>query len=88
MAGGGGLNWLSIGVALGVFDSNRWRVSTSTPTTPFGVVSDSRVIRLDYYVMVTVRTRMWTLVGARIVRFWIARLGSVHLPVGTRDGHA
>ncbi|PKI40931.1 hypothetical protein CRG98_038679 [Punica granatum] len=35
-----------------------------------------------------VRTRMWTLVGARIARFWIARLGSVHLPVGTRDGHA
>ncbi|PKI39323.1 hypothetical protein CRG98_040285 [Punica granatum] len=31
---------------------------------------------------------MWTLVGARIARFWIARLGSVHLPVGTRDGHA
>ncbi|PKI26309.1 hypothetical protein CRG98_049002, partial [Punica granatum] len=23
------------------------------------------------------------LVGARIARFWIARLGSVHLPVGT-----
>ncbi|PKI75910.1 hypothetical protein CRG98_003693 [Punica granatum] len=35
-----------------------------------------------------VRTRMWTLVGARIVLFWIARLGGVHLPVGTRDGHA
>ncbi|PKI48219.1 hypothetical protein CRG98_031374 [Punica granatum] len=33
-----------------------------------------------------VRTRMWTLVGARITRFWIARLGSVHLPLGTRDG--
>ncbi|OWM76799.1 hypothetical protein CDL15_Pgr021191 [Punica granatum] len=31
---------------------------------------------------------MWTLVGARIARFWIARLGSVHLPVGTRDEHA
>ncbi|PKI60928.1 hypothetical protein CRG98_018674 [Punica granatum] len=31
---------------------------------------------------------MWTLVGARIARFWIARLGSVHLLVGTRDGHA
>ncbi|PKI58744.1 hypothetical protein CRG98_020864 [Punica granatum] len=32
-----------------------------------------------------VRTRMWTLVGARIARFWIARLGrNVHLPVGTR----
>ncbi|PKI60893.1 hypothetical protein CRG98_018718 [Punica granatum] len=36
----------------------------------------------------TVRTRMWTLVGACIALFWIARLGSVHLPVGTRDGHA
>ncbi|PKI56022.1 hypothetical protein CRG98_023581 [Punica granatum] len=36
----------------------------------------------------SVWTRMWTLVGARIARFWIARLGSVHLPVGTRDGHA
>ncbi|PKI61770.1 hypothetical protein CRG98_017820 [Punica granatum] len=36
----------------------------------------------------TVRTRMWTLVGAHIARFWIARLGSVHLAVGTRDGHA
>ncbi|PKI72927.1 hypothetical protein CRG98_006627 [Punica granatum] len=36
----------------------------------------------------SVRTRMWTLVGARIARFWIARLGSVHLLVGTRDGHA
>ncbi|PKI63032.1 hypothetical protein CRG98_016556 [Punica granatum] len=35
-----------------------------------------------------VRTRMWTLVKARIARFWIARLGSVHLPVGTRDRHA
>ncbi|PKI64285.1 hypothetical protein CRG98_015325 [Punica granatum] len=35
-----------------------------------------------------VRTRMWTLVGARIAHFWIARLGSVHLPVGTHDGHA
>ncbi|OWM72931.1 hypothetical protein CDL15_Pgr016563 [Punica granatum] len=34
-------------------------------------------------------TRMWTLVGARIARFWIARLGrNVHLPVGTRDGRA
>ncbi|PKI18234.1 hypothetical protein CRG98_049492, partial [Punica granatum] len=31
---------------------------------------------------------MWTLVGAHIARFWIARLGGVHLPVGTRDGHA
>ncbi|PKI77383.1 hypothetical protein CRG98_002224 [Punica granatum] len=31
---------------------------------------------------------MWTLVGARIARFWIVRLGSVHLHVGTRDGHA
>ncbi|PKI48796.1 hypothetical protein CRG98_030838 [Punica granatum] len=36
----------------------------------------------------TVRTRMWTLVGARIARFWITRLGIVHLLVGTRDGHA
>ncbi|PKI71243.1 hypothetical protein CRG98_008418 [Punica granatum] len=27
---------------------------------------------------VIVRTRMWTLVGVRIARFWIARLGSVH----------
>ncbi|PKI73428.1 hypothetical protein CRG98_006198 [Punica granatum] len=35
-----------------------------------------------------VRTRMWTLVGARIAHFWIERLGSVHLPVGTRDGHS
>ncbi|PKI48742.1 hypothetical protein CRG98_030864 [Punica granatum] len=35
-----------------------------------------------------VRTRMWTLVGARIARFWIARLRGVHLPVGTRDEHA
>ncbi|PKI65863.1 hypothetical protein CRG98_013744 [Punica granatum] len=31
---------------------------------------------------------MWTLVGAHIARFWIAWLRSVHLPVGTRDGHA
>ncbi|PKI68504.1 hypothetical protein CRG98_011100 [Punica granatum] len=36
----------------------------------------------------TIRTRMWTLVRAHIERFWIARLGSVHLPVGTPDGHA
>ncbi|PKI54929.1 hypothetical protein CRG98_024680 [Punica granatum] len=34
------------------------------------------------------KTRMWTLVEARIARFWIARLGSVHLPVRTHDGHA
>ncbi|PKI74452.1 hypothetical protein CRG98_005134 [Punica granatum] len=27
-----------------------------------------------------VRSRMWTLVGAHIAHFWIARLGSVHLP--------
>ncbi|PKI69597.1 hypothetical protein CRG98_010010 [Punica granatum] len=31
---------------------------------------------------------MWTLVGARIARFWIVRLESVHLPVGTHDRHA
>ncbi|PKI60807.1 hypothetical protein CRG98_018796 [Punica granatum] len=30
---------------------------------------------------------MWTFIGARIARFWIARLGSVNLPVGTRGGH-
>ncbi|PKI75188.1 hypothetical protein CRG98_004412 [Punica granatum] len=30
--------------------------------------------------LVIVRTRMWTLVGARIARIWIVRLGSVHLP--------
>ncbi|PKI42304.1 hypothetical protein CRG98_037304 [Punica granatum] len=36
----------------------------------------------------SVRTRMWTLVGASIARFMIARLGSVHLLVGTLDGHA
>ncbi|OWM76889.1 hypothetical protein CDL15_Pgr028125 [Punica granatum] len=34
-------------------------------------------------------TRMWTLVGAHIARFWIARLDEfVHLLMGTRDGHA
>ncbi|PKI49214.1 hypothetical protein CRG98_030403 [Punica granatum] len=33
-----------------------------------------------------VRTRMWTLVETRITRFWIARLGSVHLPVWTCEG--
>ncbi|PKI76908.1 hypothetical protein CRG98_002695 [Punica granatum] len=38
--------------------------------------------------MHSVRIRMWTLVGACITRFWIVRLESVHLPVGTRDGHA
>ncbi|PKI58128.1 hypothetical protein CRG98_021477 [Punica granatum] len=31
-----------------------------------------------------VRTRMWTLIGARIAHFWIARLGSVHLPEDAR----
>ncbi|PKI68463.1 hypothetical protein CRG98_011152 [Punica granatum] len=37
----------------------------------------------------SVRTRMWTLVGARIARFRIARLGrNVHLPTGARVGHA
>ncbi|PKI45178.1 hypothetical protein CRG98_034429 [Punica granatum] len=35
-----------------------------------------------------VRTRMWNLVGASIACFWITRLGSVHFPVGTHDGHA
>ncbi|PKI40008.1 hypothetical protein CRG98_039578 [Punica granatum] len=45
-------------------------------------------IDLNWKLKAGVRTRMWTLVEARIARFWIARLGSVHLPVGTRDGHA
>ncbi|PKI48783.1 hypothetical protein CRG98_030825 [Punica granatum] len=35
----------------------------------------------DYIDFDIVWTRIWTLVGARIARFWIARLGSVHLPV-------
>ncbi|PKI33298.1 hypothetical protein CRG98_046312 [Punica granatum] len=28
---------------------------------------------------------MWSLVGARIARFWIVRLESIHLPVGTLE---
>ncbi|PKI38148.1 hypothetical protein CRG98_041461, partial [Punica granatum] len=40
------------------------------------------------FILVAVRTRMLTLVGARIARFWIARLGGVHLPAGARVGHA
>ncbi|PKI48852.1 hypothetical protein CRG98_030755 [Punica granatum] len=39
------------------------------------------------FIQAVVPTQMWTLVGARMRVFWIARLGSVHLPVGTRDGH-
>ncbi|PKI48229.1 hypothetical protein CRG98_031384 [Punica granatum] len=34
----------------------------------------------DPKLKICVRTRMWTLVGACIALFWIARLGSVHLP--------
>ncbi|PKI56792.1 hypothetical protein CRG98_022818 [Punica granatum] len=45
-------------------------------------------IKNKLYIMGVVRTRMWTLVGPRIARFWIARLGGVHLPVGTRVGRA
>ncbi|PKI30807.1 hypothetical protein CRG98_048802, partial [Punica granatum] len=53
---------------------------------PRGRKSESAVILA--FVVPVVRTRMWTLVGARIARFWIAGLGrNVHLPAGTRVGH-
>ncbi|PKI66879.1 hypothetical protein CRG98_012745 [Punica granatum] len=41
-----------------------------------------------FYHFGDVRTRMWTLIGGLHARFWIVQLGSVHLPVGMRDGHA
>ncbi|PKI33213.1 hypothetical protein CRG98_046396 [Punica granatum] len=69
-------------------DPNRASPKDNFSLPHIDVLVDNTGRYTQFSIMDGVRTQMWTPVEARIARFWIAQLGSVHLPLGTRDGHA